>query len=369
MNKRHHILKKICLWIVGIVVVTVCMAFGVLNYYPSIGKLPSDNDMENYSHKTDLFYDKTFHNRNDYSLRTGENSPSSDRQRPSEIIPVNKLTEIPRASSTDFKIVWFGHSSSLLQMGDKNILIDPILSNRSSPVGFVGPSRFSEIAIEPENLPDIDVLFISHDHYDHLDYKTITTIDSKVSHYIVPLGIEVILKGWGVNPDKISSLFWWESVELDGVTYTLTPGQHFSGRNPLRFNATLWGGIHIKNSSHSFYYTGDGGYTDYFKEVYEKLGEVDLILAEDGQYNKAWAQTHMFPEQTVQAAKDVHAKWLIPVHWGAFVLSTHAWDDPVVRALQAAQELNVNMATPRIGEIVDFNEISSYQEHWWEEIE
>ena len=369
MNKRRHILKKICLWIVGIVVVVVCMAFGILNYYPTIGKLPSKEDKERYAQKTNLYYDDQFHNINDYSVRTDGSSATSDRQRPSEMIQVNKLTEIERASSGDLRITWFGHSSSLLQMGDKNILIDPILTNRSSPVGFVGPSRFSEIAIEPENLPDIDVLFISHDHYDHLDYKTITTIDSKVSHYIVPLGIEVILKGWGVNEDKIISLFWWEDITIDDVTYTLTPGMHFSGRNPLHFNSTLWGGIFIKDADHSFYYTGDGGYTDYFKEVYEKFGEVDLILAEDGQYNKAWAQTHMFPEQTVQATKDVHAKWLIPVHWGAFVLSTHSWDDPVIRALNAAQELNVNMATPRIGEIVDFNEIESYQEHWWEEIE
>ncbi len=369
MVERRHLFRKILLWIAVIIAVVACMAISFLKSYPGVGKLPSNADMEQYALKTDLYYDKRFHNPHDYAMRTKGHSQSSDKQRPSEIITVNKLTDIPRAEKGDLRVTWFGHSSSMVQLGDKNILIDPVLVNRSSPVGFAGPLRFSEIPIELKNVPKVDVMFISHDHYDHLDYKTITSIDFKINHYIVPLGVDVILKGWGVKPEKITTLFWWESIELDGITYTLTPGMHFSGRNPLHFNATLWGGLYMSDTVHTVYYTGDSGYSDIFEEVYKKLGPVDLMLGETGQYNKAWAQTHMFPDQTVQAAVDVHAKWYIPVHWGAFVLSTHAWDDPVIKALDAATDLHVNIATPRMGEIVDYDEIDSYQEHWWEEFE
>lgn len=151
-------------------------------------------------------------------------------------------------------------------------------------MGFAGPKRFSAVPISAENVPELDVVFISHDHYDHLDYQTITAIDGRVGAYVVPLGIDAILSGWGVDERKIYPLAWWESVELDGVTYTLIPAQHNSGRNPLKPNATLWGGIHMDDGSHSVYYTGDTGYYDIFSRVYDAFGAVNLMLADCGQY-------------------------------------------------------------------------------------
>ena len=256
----------------------------------------------------------------------------------------------------------------MVQLGDKNILIDPVLGKYSSPVSFTGVKRYSECPVSIDTLPFIDVLFISHDHYDHLDYETIKGIDVKTGHYVVPLGVDVILESFGVSPDKITALFWWENTLIDGITYTLTPSQHFTGRNPLKGNRTLWGGLFMQNSSHSIYYTGDGGYYDVFRQVNDKLGAADLMIAEDGQYDNAWASIHMMPEETVQAALDAKAAWLIPVHWGTFVLANHSWDDPVIRATNAAKEKGQNISTPRIGQTVAYEDISSYTEHWWESI-
>ena len=364
--KALKICGKVLLIIMIIVAVIIIIGLLFLKFYPPIGDAPDKDKQKEYADKTDLYYDKQFHNENDFTVMTGDQDEKSSKTVPDKKLPAVKIESIERAADGELKVTWLGHSTSLIQLGDKNIFIDPVLSDRASPVGFAGPERFSELALEIENVPDIDVLFISHDHYDHLDYNVIKAIDGRVSHYVVPLGIDVILKGWGVDESKLHPLYWWESIELDGVTYTLTPAQHYTGRNPLKMNVTLWGGLHIKNSEHSVYYSGDTGYYDVFEQVYERFGETELMLADSGQYDSGWAETHMFPEQTVQAAKDAHAEWLIPVHWGAFVLSNHSWYDPPKRAVKAAEEQGVNLATPRLGQTVSYDDISSFNEHWWE---
>lgn len=317
----------------------------------------------------DLYYDNKFHNENDFSILTGSRSKKSERTEPESRIPVPKIESIDRAGADEMKVTWLGHSSVVVQMGEKNILLDPVLNEYCAPVSFAGHNRFSDLALAPENVPDIDVLFISHDHYDHLDYNTIKAIDSKVSHYVVPLGIDVILNGWGVDESELHPLGWWESVDLDGVNYTVVPSQHSSFRNPLHTFETLWGGIYIKNDLHCLYYIGGCGYYDVFSRIYERFGETELMLFDSAQHSDAWAQTHMTPEQAVQAAQDAHAKWLMPIHWGAFKLSTHPWDEPPKRAVAAAEEQGVSLATPRIGKTMDYDDISSFNEHWWEEYE
>ena len=358
---------KVLLIIVIIAFVILIIGLLFLDFWPSIGDTPGKDKQGEYSVRTGLYYDRQFHNELDFEVMTGEASAKSDRNVPENKLPVEKIGSIERAAAGEMKVMWLGHSSSLLQMGEKNILIDPVMSDRTSPVGFAGPARFTGYALDTDSFPEIDVLFISHDHYDHLDYDTIKAIDGKVSSYVIPLGIDVILKGWGVDESKLHPLYWWEDVELDGVSYTVTPAEHYTGRNPLKNNATLWGGLYIRDGVHNFYYTGDTGYYDLFEQVYVTLGTPDLMLADSGQYDKGWATTHMFPEEAVQAAKDVHAKWLIPVHWGAYSLSNHAWDDPPQRAVKAAGEQGVNLATPRIGQAVSYDDIASFTEHWWEE--
>ncbi|MCR5087850.1 MAG: MBL fold metallo-hydrolase [Lachnospiraceae bacterium] len=285
------------------------------------------------------------------------------RTKPEGTIPVVKPGAISRAADGELKVIWLGHSSSLVQMGSVNLLFDPVLSKKIGVLG-VGPRRFSEVPVAAEDMPEIDILFLSHDHYDHLDYDSVLALDSRVGCYVVPDGIDGILQGWGIEASKIYAMQPWEAVTIAGVTLTFTPAQHSGGRGLGA--ATLCVGVHVADASHTLFYTGDGGYAKHFSEVYERLGAVDLLLAESGQYNEGWASVHMMPEQSVQVALDVHAAWMIPVHWGAFVLSTHDWDEPPRRDTELAAKLGVRIATPRIGEIVDLREIGNYTERWWE---
>lgn len=366
--KILKIFGKILLIIAIILLVVLIAALLFLNFYPSIGKTPNKEMQDIFAQKSELFYDGQFHNENEFTVMTGEAQKTSDRVSPEKAIAAVKNTDIQREETGSLSVRWYGHSSTLVQLGNKNIFIDPVLSERASPVGFTGPKRFSEIALNFDDVPDIDVVFISHDHYDHLDYQTVKAIDNRVQHYIVPLGVDSYLAGWGIDENKLHPLNWWESLELDGVTYTLIPAQHYTGRNPLKPNIALWGGIHFTDNSHSVYYTGDSGYYNVFSRVYERFGEVDLMLGDSGQYDEGWATTHMNPSEAVQAAKDAHARWFIPIHWGAFALANHAWDEPPKLAVEAARELNINIATPRIGEKVSYDQIELFTEHWWEDI-
>lgn len=162
---------------------------------------------------------------------------------------------------------------------------------------------------------------------------------------------------------------WSDEVKVDGLTITSTPGKHFTGRVPWRNNTTLWSGYVFKNDKYTTYFTGDTGYGNHFEEVYEKFGAIDLLMIEDGQYDRAWSNIHMLPKDGIQAMKDLHAKWTVPVHWGAFCICNHAWDDPIKQITTRSQKENLNVATPKIGEIVDYSKIETYQEHWWENVE
>ncbi len=355
--------------IVLIALILAGMVLGFLRFYPSVGKLPDKAERAALEGKSKQFSDGQFHNESEISVMTGKAYPSSERKIPKTILRAQTPEFLSKTESDDLGFTWFGHSSFLLQMGSVNVLVDPVFSDRSSPVSFAGPKRFSELPLLPEELPDIDVLFISHDHYDHLDYQTILKIRDRVGAFIVPLGMDAILRGWGVDADRIHALDWWEEAEIGSITYTLTPAQHFSGRNPLKGNGTLWGGLYLRNNQYRVYYTGDGGYCGVFGDVRSRLGAPDLMIAECGQYDQAWSKIHMFPEETVRAGLDTGTKWLIPVHWGSFCICNHAWDDSIKRVTAAAETNSLAIATPEIGQSVRYTEISSYTAHWWEAYE
>lgn len=329
-----------------------------------IGKTPSKTEKKKYFNKTQYYDGKCFHNIHNVPLMMGKRSTRSSDTHPKQKIPVIKHDAILNALQEDLKIYWFGHSSVLVQMNSKNILIDPVFTKYASPFDFVGVKRFSDIPIEAENLPFIDVLLISHDHYDHLDYQTIMKIKNKVGYIVVPLGVESFIKSWGIEASKIKSLSWWENVELEGLCITATPAQHFSTRNPLKSNATWWCGFCIKDDKHTVYYSGDGGYSDTFKKIGEQF-DIDVALMECGQYDEAWPSCHMFPEQTAKATTDVKAKWCIPVHWGTFCLCNSSWNDSVKRIVLEADNIGINVATPYIGECVNYNNIGKHQEKWY----
>lgn len=277
--------------------------------------------------------------------------PYADRRGSGPIRPESPLpTAIPdfHRSFEQNKIYfsWLGHSSVFLHMHGMNILIDPIFSKYASPVPLPMLNRFPGKVIVSSDLPEIDLVLITHNHYDHLDRKTIRSLDYKVKRYLVPTGVEKILRSFGIAKGKIRELYWYEKTELNGLQISLVPSQHFSARFLHDRNRTLWGGYILKDKNHTVYDSGDGGFAEHFEKIREKYGPIDLAILECGQYNERWYSMHMFPEETVEAARILDAKLSVPVHWGAFVLSDHAWDDPPKRFSQRADELSVKYQIP-----------------------
>jgi len=293
---------------------------------------------------------------------------SDPARSPAKDVDVQKLDslEIEDYRSRATRITWFGHSAFLLEMQGQVILLDPMLGETPSPHPWLGSSRYSRsLPLSLDELPQIDAVLFSHDHYDHLDYPTIKKIKDKVRMFYVPLGLDNHLIRWGVEPARIQAGDWWESFDFEGITFTAAPARHFSGRGITDRNSTLWCSWIIEGKKDKIYFSGDGGYGPHFKKIGEQYGPFDLALLECGQYNLAWQDIHMMPEETVQAGIDVRAKWMIPIHWGAFTLSLHSWTDPIERASAKAKELGVNLSSPRIGEAVVLGKNKYPTYAWW----
>lgn len=267
--------------------------------------------------------------------------------------------------SEKLKITWFGHSSYLLQVEGKNILVDPVFSERTSPFQFMGNKRFKGTDfIKPSDLPPIDIMVISHDHYDHLDYHTILALKGQTKHFITSLGVGAHLEHWGIDAHQITELAWTISTSpLPGISLTAMPARHFSGRLFKR-NQTLWSSFVLQTKNNTIYIGGDSGYDSHFKDIGATYGPFDLAILECGQYNTMWSAIHMFPEEVAQAAVDLKAKVLMPVHWGKYKLALHNWDDPIKRVVKKAAELEVSIVTPKLGEsfILDENRPNTT---WW----
>lgn len=251
------------------------------------------------------------------------------------------------------RITWFGHSTILLEIDGKNILIDPMFSPVPSPIQFIGYKRFSKgLPLTISELPEIDAVLLTHDHYDHLDYKSIKEIKSKVKRFYTPLALSVHLIAWGVEPEKIQELDWFETTKFDSLHFTLTPSHHYSGRSLSDRFSTLWGGWVIKGEKENIYLSGDGGYGLHFRKIGELYGPFDFAMIECGQYCSYWKQNHLYPEQTAQVALDVKAKLIMPIHWGAFALAMHRWAAPVERLLKKTEILDIQVVVPMIGESI-----------------
>lgn len=267
------------------------------------------------------------------------------------------------SSSTAAKIIWFGHSSLLVRLSGKNILIDPVFSSKASPVPFT-VKRFQKPPLPLSGLPPIDVILISHDHYDHLDKKTIQFFKSESTRFVVPLGVGSHLKKWGISNEKITELDWWKKTVDKQIEFIAVPAKHFSGRGLFDRNKTLWASWIIRDENQNLYYSGDSGYGPHFKTIGETYGPFDLAFIECGQYNKNWPHVHMMPEESAKAYFDLQAKRLFPIHWGAFVLSMHTWHDPADRISIQAETRHINLVTPRLGEIFDLGRVRKTGA-WW----
>ena len=267
------------------------------------------------------------------------------------------------------RAIWLGHASVFIELDGYRLLVDPILSEYASPIDGVGPKRFHPSPITMQDLPKIDAVMISHDHYDHLDMKTIQHLARNGSNFYVPLGIGAHLDEWDIPQKQIFELDWWDKAVLGKLEIVSTPARHYSGREIFDYKETFWSSWSVIGPEHRLFYSGDTGYSDHFKEIGNKYGPFDLGIIKIGAYGpgNSWIDIHMDPEHAVQSFADVKGKRMLPVHWATFNMAFHHWDEPIKRALIAAEKLNVELVTPRVGEMVIANERFASQP-WWEDV-
>lgn len=380
MKSNFDTYKKKIIRVLYIVLslITLLIIIGVLfiNLSPQFGGVASKQQQELFS-KSKHYKDGKFLNNGgvkmEMSLKDSFKAmwilfKSNSKAEPNKNIAVQKIDSITIANyNSKTRFIWFGHSTFLLQIKGKNLLIDPMFGNVPAPNPLLGNKRFSnKLPIEIEKLPSIDAVLITHDHYDHLDYESIQKLKDKVNIFYTPLGIGIHLLKWGVEKERIIELDWWQEIKFDELTIRCTPAQHFSGRGISDREKTLWCSWIIQSDDENLFFSGDSGYASHFKEIGDQYGPFDFAFMECGQYNNLWPLVHMLPEETAQAGLDIKAKRIMPIHWGAFKLASHSWTDPVERISKKAKELNVDLVIPKIGEIIEIGLNDSEEIYpWW----
>ena len=344
--------------------------------HSSFGRLPSgdrlqrirksqqykDGQFRNHSHTPDLTDGATY-----YKVLKEFILGRSKRSKPIEALP-SKKQDLKSLANDSNTFVWFGHSSYFMKLDGKTFLVDPVLSGNASPVSFTTRSFAGSDRYTADDFPDIDYLLLTHDHWDHLDYKTLLALQPKLKTIITGLGTGEHLERWGFHPAIIIENDWHDHQLLEeGFEIHATPARHFSGRG-LKRNQALWMSFVLKTPSMKIFIGGDSGYDTHFKTIGDLHGPFDLAILECGQYNAYWKHIHMMPEEVVQAAEDLRAKKFIPVHWAKFVLALHDWDDPILRVKKAAQEINLSALHPLIGELVNLNNPPTPIE-WWKDVQ
>ena len=297
-----------------------------------------------------------------------------DERRPKAPLPVvDPTSEWSTRTRTGLRVTWLGHSTLLVEIGPFRILTDPVWGSRASPAPGIGPRRFQPPPVPLDALPPIDLVLLSHDHYDHLDYRTIRTLAPRGVPFVTPLGVGAHLERWGIEPHRITELDWWERAEGPGaesgarLVVTAAPAQHFSGRGIGSRNATLWCSYAIQNGDRSFFYGGDSGLMPGFVEIRDRLGPFDLHAIEIGAYHPAWGDIHMGPANALRAHEMLGDAPLLPIHWGTFDLATHRWDQPIEVLTRLGAESGAALVVPRLGEPVEpgiFPESTA----WWRPI-
>jgi len=286
--------------------------------------------------------------------------------KPSDVTPKNAIptikTDLKNLTGDTPQIVWFGHSSYLIAHKGKHILIDPVFEN-ASPVSFIGKPFRGTAIYHAEDMPDIDVLIITHDHYDHLEYKTLMKLKGKIKNIICPIGVQSHLIYWAFSEAMIHALDWNDEVTISDTTVTALPARHFSGRSISR-DKTLWNSYALQLDDYKIFIGGDSGYGQHFKTIGDIHGPFDIAFVECGQYGKDWPEIHMFPEQTAQAGLDLKTKILFPVHWAKFTLALHPWNEPIKRLFKAAEQMSYKITSPKIGETYSLGK-DFIQEEWW----
>ncbi|HEY3497733.1 MAG TPA: MBL fold metallo-hydrolase [Polyangiaceae bacterium] len=323
--------------------------------------------------------DSSFQNLNPIppGLRSGSPMPSigeflcgGPRRVPVAPLPARDPQEIwLEKPDTGLRVTWLGHSTLLLEIDGLRILTDPVWGERASPVSIAGPKRFQPIPVPLAKLPKLDLVIVSHDHYDHLDYPTILELARSEVPFVTSLGVGAHLASWGVAEERITELDWWESAPIAAgrASVTATPSQHFSGRGVGSRNATLWSSFVVRSDRHAFFFSGDTGLTSEYADIRGRLGPFDLVMLEVGAFHPAWGDIHLGPENALAALDLLGAKRLLPIHWGTFNLALHDWDEPAEVLVKLAPARGVELLMPELGEAVEPARVSGFTP-WWREV-
>lgn len=279
-----------------------------------------------------------------------------ERRVPRAPLPsVNPLDAWTRSPASGLRATWLGHSTVLIEIDGLRVLTDPVWGPRASPARFAGPKRFQPVPVALRELPPVDLVVVSHDHYDHLDYPTIRELRKRAVPFVTSLGVGAHLEAWGVRPELVVELDWWESYRLPGTELSVTaaPSQHFSGRGLNDRNATLWSAMVIRSPRHAVFFSGDTGLTTEYQTIRARLGPFDLVMLEVGAFHPAWGDIHLGPENALAALALLGGGPFLPVHWGTFSLAMHAWDQPAEALLELAPQAGAQLLMPRLGEPVE----------------
>ena len=370
-------MNRITMILTLIILALVILSFLVIRFYPSFGATPKGKRLSRIQQSPNYKNGK-FQNPIETAMQA-DNLPffklmseflsSKGNRVPDKPIQVNPIEKAAfHHQNKAVQVCWLGHSTLLIEIDGKVILTDPVFSQRVSPFQLIGTKAFPYSEnYSLESLPEIDLVLISHDHYDHLDYQTISKLQNKQVPFVTALGVGAHLEHWGISPERITELDWWGNFQFTNeITLTATPARHFSGRGLTNRFSTLWASWVIAGSENRLFFGADSGYFPGFKTIGDQYGPFDLVMLECGQYSQYWPFIHMTPEETFQAANALKAKNLLPIHWGKYKLSIHPWTEPIDRLLTAQNNSGIRITTPAIGQSFKLN-APLPTDKWWSE--
>lgn len=367
---------KMILWFIFSAFAIIGIAFVIFINQPPFGSTPKGKRLERVKNSPN-YKNGSFQNQHDTRQITSDRSYISviadflfakkERLEPKSALPTTR-TDLWKLDKDEDILVWFGHSSYLFQIDGFRILVDPVFFD-ASPISFYNKPFKGTNVFSPADIPKIDYLIISHDHWDHLDYRTVTALKERIGKVICGLGTGQHFEYWGFDKSTIIELDWNENYVLDnGLTIYCLPARHFSGRKGFS-NQSLWASYLIDTKQHKVYIGGDSGYDTHYADIGKQFEKIDLAILENGQYNKDWEQIHMLPEHIVKAFRELNAKRLFTVHHSKYALANHPWDEPLKNIVSFAKKDSINLILPMIGEKVKLIDNQSYINRWWEGIE
>ena len=336
------------------------------------GALPTATEYAAWE-KYEIFRDGRFHNleANDFVAKKAVKKSGflkflfKSKNAPSFQIPQKQDRHDSSTPLKDaFSVYWLGHSSLIFELGDTRFMTDPVFCNAAPVPGIV--TRYCEPPIRRDELPQLDFIIVSHDHYDHLEYDTIRALRHTDIIFVTPLGVGARLRSFGIKPENIRELYWYESTQIGNTTITATPGRHFSGRTLKDRYKTLWAGWVIENGGRKIFFGGDSGYGKHFKDIGKKFGPFDLVCLEIDAWNENWKNNHMFPHEFPVAAKELNAKLAMPIHWAVFDLAMHPWKKSITMVSEEAENAGLPLFTPMVGEIAYPGKTQTWS--WWQDL-